>query len=131
MRLVQVQLVRLRALSAANQAGRHHTELHVEFEQTVRSWQQSGHAPGAGSWQHTAAAHHAEQPAAGEGAEQEPRSSGEEGGDAAGPSSAADAEYVRRSRRFVNDGQVRERVNSQLAGLRRRASIRQEFVVEE
>lgn len=139
----QVQLVRLRALSSlrqgdAEQRARHAqhaqgAELHVEFEAAVR-WRQQ-HAASSG---HLYGGEPGDAAAAGSSQQQHLHQAAAAGGAGAAAAAAADGstsqgpemdpeEYCRRSRRFVNDDRVRDRVSSQLAGLRRRASMRQEF----
>jgi hypothetical protein len=129
--LLQGQLVKLRVMSNARAETLRHAqqaELHVEFEEAVRQWQQrsQGHSTRA----RPSASRQAAQPGAdagAAGAEQEGRSSQAGGAGAESGGGGDSAGYQHRSRKFVNDSPVRERVSSQLAGLRRRASIRQEF----
>lgn len=145
----QVQLVRLRVLSSLRQGdvaqrAQHaqSSELHVEFEAAVRlrlRHAASGHLYGGEPGDAAAAASASAAAAAGSPQQQHLHQAAAAGGaGAAAAAAAADGstsqgaemdpeEYCRRSRRFVNDDRVRDRVSSQLAGLRRRASMRQEF----
>ncbi|GAB4819254.1 hypothetical protein N2152v2_006300 [Parachlorella kessleri] len=130
-----------------------HADLHVEFKETVRLRQHASmHSTApwevpAGSPAHAV---HAQQPAS----EAHvchghtvvvPGSSGTASvptgaagaadamGSAAGHTDSTSQEPQQQQahgRKFVNDGRVRERVSSQLAGLRRRAAIRQEYDAE-
>lgn len=144
--------VRLRSLSAsANSVNSHdaqrtqHADLHLEFEETVRKRNHSSLTAGRrpaiplngaagmtpnriqGLHRHRRTSGKARMPeAAPEGIVSATGGMSSEVGEAG--DQTREHQHQQQRRRFVNDGQVKERVSSQLAGLRRRAAIRQELV---